>query len=235
MTLGDSFAEPPMNRILFAAAAAGALALASAAQAQGALAVGGQIGTPGAGATVQYAISPSLVVRGSYDVLRYDHGFSSDDIDYGGGLDWEQAGAFIDLHPWNNGFTVSGGAYFGSRDTELRATPNHPVRIGGTTFTAAEAGTLSGEIDFGSTSPFAGIGFDNTFSGSGPIGFRAMFGAQLNADPSVTLRRTGGAALTPTVQAQLDAELRNEERRLQSEAEDFRLYPVLQVGLTYRF
>lgn len=224
-----------MKFTVLAGAALASLAIAGVSHAQGALAVGGQIGTPGAGVTAQYELSPTVVLRGSYDVLRYDHDFASGDIDYGGGLDWEQAGAFVDLHPWSNAFTLSGGAFFGSRDTELRATPNRPVRIGNTTFTAAEAGTITGSVDFGSTSPFAGLGFDNTFSGDNRIGFRALLGAQLNQNASVSLRRTAGVPLTPTVQAQLDTELRNEERQLQDNADDFRIYPVLQVGLTYRF
>lgn len=212
-----------------------ALAGSAAAQERGALAVGGQIGTPGAGATVEYAVSPTVVLRGSYDVLSHDRDFSSDDVDYDGNLDWSQAGAFVDLHPWSNSYLVSGGAYFGDRDVNLSGTSNRSVRIGNTTFTAAEAGTISGAVDFGGVVPFAGMGFDNTFSGSGPIGFRAILGAMVGQSPDVTLRRTAGVALSPSVQSQLDAELRNEERQLESDAEDFRVYPVLQIGLTYRF
>lgn len=222
-------------KIAFAAAAT-LLAAAGAASAQpGALAVGGQIGTPGAGVSVQYAVSPTFVLRGSYDVLQYDRDFSSDGVNYGGSLDWSQGGAFVDLHPWSNAFFVSGGAYFGGRDVELRGTPDRPVQIGGSVFTAAEAGTITGRADFGRVASFGGLGFDNTFSGSGPIGFRAVLGASLGQSPDVTLARTAGAALPAAVQSRLDAELRNEERELENDAEDFRVYPVLQVGLTYRF
>ena len=224
-----------MKPLLLATLILTAAMAAGAASAQGALAAGGQIGTPGAGATAEYAVSPTVVLRGSYDVLRYDHDFTSNDVNYGGNLDWNQAGAFVDLHPWSNSFFFSGGAYFGDRNTTLRATPNRSVRIGDTTFTGTEAGTISGDVDFGSTSGFGGLGFDNTFSGSGPFGFRATLGAQIGSNPSVSLRRTAGAALTPAVQAQLDTELRKEESRLRDDADDFRVYPVVQLGLTYRF
>lgn len=223
-----------MKLLLLSVVSAAAVAAAGGACAQN-VAVGAQIGTPGLGVTAQYSVSPHVTLRGSLDTLSYDHDVSTSDVDYAGELDWTQGGAFVDLHPMANPFFVSAGAYFGDRTVDLRATANTSAQIGGTVFTAEQIGTLSGQADFGSTSGFLGLGWNNTFYTSGNWGFRAMAGAQIGESPTVRLARTSGIALPAAVQSQLDAELRNEERELQEDLEDFRVYPVLQVGVTYRF
>lgn len=223
-----------MKTTLAAATIAAALAAAGAASAQN-VAVGAQIGTPGIGATAEYSVSPHVTLRGSLDVLSYDHDVSSDDVDYAGELDWTQGGVFVDVHPTASPFFVSAGAYFGDRTVDLRATANTSAQIGNTVFTPEQIGTLSGEADFGSASGFLGLGWDDTFHTDRQWGFRALVGAQIADSPSVRLARTGGVALPANIQTQLDAELRNEERELQDDLEDFRIYPVVQVGLTYRF
>jgi hypothetical protein len=224
--------------ILFAAAvAASAFALPAAAQTAPAerFAVGVQGGTTGLGVEGQFAASDRLTLRGTVDVFQYDGDFSSDDVDYEGELDLNQGGLFVDYHPTGGGLFVSGGAYFGERKADIRATANTSVEIGNTVFTAAQVGTLQGEADLGEVAPFVGVGYNNTFTTAGRLGFKVLVGAAFNGDPDVTLSRVGGVALTPAVQAQLDAELRNEEAEIEDAADDLSIFPVLQIGLAYRF
>lgn len=225
-----------MNSSLVSALGLAACLVAGSAVAQeSALAVGGQLGTPGAGATVQYSVSPKVVLRGTVDVLSYDEDFSSDDVGYSGELDWTQGGVFVDLHPWSSPLFVSGGAYFGGRDVDFSATSGRAAEIGNVVFTPEQIGTLEGEADFGDAAPFVGLGWNNTFHTDNRFGFRATLGAAFGSDPEVTLRRTGGVVLPAAVAAQLNSELRNEERELEDDAADLKIFPVVQLGLTYRF
>ena len=96
------------------------------------------------------------------------------------------------MHPFRNSFFVSGGAYFGERGVDLDATPTRDVRIGGVTFTPAQVGRLDGRIDLEDTAPFAGIGFDNTFTRGGRLGFRFTAGAVFGDAPVVNLQASGG-------------------------------------------
>jgi hypothetical protein len=174
-------------------------------------------------------------VRATLDSFQYDTDFSSDDVDYEAELDFASGGLFADYHPFGNGVFVSGGAYFGDRSATLSATTASSVQIGNQIFTGAQVGTLEGETDFGDFAPFVGVGFNNTFTTAGRFGFKALLGAAFGDEPDVSLRRVGGIALPPAEQARLDAELRNEEAELERDAEDFSVFPVLQLGIAYRF
>jgi hypothetical protein len=223
--------------ILLAVAAA-AVAHPAAAQDGGRVALGVQGGTTGFGIEGQFAASDRVTLRATADLFKYDGEFQSDNgFDYDGELDLTQGGVFADYHPFGNPFFVSGGAYFGDRKASLEATATSgtSVEIGNQTFTAAEAGVIRGEADLGNFAPFVGLGFNNTFTTTGRIGFKVLAGAAFGDDASVSLARVGGVALPPATQARLDAELRNEEAELQDDADDFSVFPVLQVGVSYRF
>ena len=165
---------------------------AALAQVPGPFAVGAQVGTPGLGANIQFALNDVIVLRGGYDVLQWDRDDSYQDVDYNAEIDFKSPGAFVDLHPFRNSFFVSGGAYFGERGVDLDATPTRDVRIGGVTFTPAQVGRLDGRIDLEDTAPFAGIGFDNTFTRGGRLGFRFTAGAVFGDAPVVNLQASGG-------------------------------------------
>lgn len=233
-----------MTRPILAAAAACAVSactlVASPALAQTygrpaaepAIAVGGQVGTTGAGIEAQFSLGPIFVLRGGVDTLGFDLDETYDGVDYSGRFDFDTVGAFVDLHPLANGFFVSGGAYVGQRKIGLNATPTGPVEIGGQTFTPAQVGVLSGEIKLKDVAPFAGLGFDNTFTRSSRWGFRALAGVAWSDTPEVGLNSTGG---TLSNDANFRARLADEARSIQSDAEDYGFYPVIQLGLNYKF
>lgn len=217
--------------LLLTTAAAGA----ASAQSSERFAVGVVGGTTGAGLEAQFQASPLINLRVAGDFFSYEEEFSTDDIDYDAEIDFNQLGGFVDLHPFNNSFFVSGGLYAGDRMVEVNATTTSSAQIGDVIFTPAQIGTLTGSVDFGDTAPFLGLGFNNTFRTGGRIGFKAVVGAAFGGDPEVQLRRSGGITLPNDIQTLFDAELRKEEAELQEEVEDFKTFPVIQVGLTYRF
>lgn len=215
--------------------AASALAGAASAQTPGRFAVGVQAGTTGLGAEGQFQASDMLTLRAGGDVFKYEDEFSSDDLQYEGDADFTTVSAFVDLHPFRNGLFVSAGVFAGERKIQVTGTPERDVIIQGQVFPPSRFGSLVGEADFGSTAPFVGVGFNNTFRTRGPIGFKAMVGAAFGEDPNVELRRQGGEALPAQFQTSFDAELREQETQLESDIEEFKTLPVVQLGLTYRF
>ena len=225
-----------MTRPFIAAMTALACVVASPALAQTrsdpAVAVGVTAGTTGVGAEVQFALGPIFVLRGAVDTLGYDLDETYDDVDYSGRFDFDTVGGFVDLHPFANGFFVSGGAYVGQRSIGLTATPSAPVRIGGQTFTPAQVGTLTGEIKLKDVAPFAGLGFDNTFTRTSRWGFRALAGVAWSDKPEVGLSASGGTLSNdPTFRARLA----DEARAIQSDVENYGFYPIVQLGLNYKF
>ena len=220
---------------LIPAAAAALLLSAGSAMAQSSepgVAVGATAGTSGVGLDVQVKIGPIFTLRGSLDRLTHSADESYDGIDYRGDLTFDTVGAFIDMHPLANGLLISGGAYVGDRDIALAATPTGPVDIGGQTWTPGQVGTLNGAIKLSGVAPFVGIGWDDTFYRSGRWGFRAVAGVAWSDAPEVVLTSTGGSLSNdPTFQARL----RDESRDISEEAEGYGLFPIIQVGLNYKF
>jgi hypothetical protein len=208
------------------------LALASAAGAAEAQTAGSvHVGTAGAGVEVKMALGPTFVVRGGIDRLRQDFDQTYSGVDYGAELDFDTVGAFVDLHSFRDAWFVSGGAYLGARELRLQAQPTVPVEIGGAMFTPGQIGKLTGAAALSDTAPFIGLGFDNTFTGRWRVGVRALIGVAVSDSPDVTLNSQGGSLSdSAALRRHLDAEA----ARIEDEA-DYGLFPVAQIGLSYRF
>ena len=103
------------------------------------------------------------------------------------------------------------------------------IDIGGTVYPAASVGTLNSVTSFQSTAPYAGVGFD--FDVFGKVGLNLDFGVLWQGDPDVTLTADGILATDPTFQDALEAE----RQELINEVEDYKAWPVVSVGFTYKF
>ena len=213
----------------------GALALACAAHAETPLSLGVHAGSTGLGIDGQYKINALLDVRIAGDSLSYSRSFSSNDLRYSGRATWSTAGAFGDLHPFSNGFLVSGGAYFGNRKVTLSATPANNVVVNGVTLAPVQVGQLLGEGRLSSTAPFGGIGWDTTQRSNGGLGFKAMLGIAFSGDPGISLTATGAAANNPQIQSTIQNYIQTQQQQVQSDARILKTYPVVTVGLAYRF
>lgn len=112
----------------------------------------------------------------------------------------------------------------------LKARFTENQEIGGTTYTPGEIGTLSGEVGFEKSVPYAGIGWGNAARGRG-LGFSLEIGAMFQGSPEVSLRGDGGLAGDPA----FEDDLRREEEEAEEDLEDFKIYPVVSLGLSYHF
>lgn len=114
----------------------------------------------------------------------------------------------------------------------LRFEAGEPKRHGRFRGVAGAAIWSGGQIKLKDVAPFAGLGFDNTFTRSSRWGFRALAGVAWSDEPEVGLESTGGSLSNdPTFRARLA----EERASIQSDVEDYGFYPVLQLGLNYKF
>jgi len=223
-----------VNKVLGVAAIA-AIATASSAQmafAKNDFAIGLGVGTSGAELQGSYRLSQKFSLRGGVNVFKFDYDETFDDVAYSGELDFGSVDALVDFRPFSNWLTITGGAVIGNREAKLSARPTVNTQIGDVVFTPAQIGQLDATIGLGDFAPYVGLGLDTTFSGNGPgFGFRASVGGAFG-EPEARVIATGGTAPRP---ASLDAELANEARKINDDADALKIYPVLSVGLTYRF
>ena len=226
-------------RIFLSTAAALAAALsigaggAAAQTADQRLAAGLLVGTNGIGGELKFRAAGNVVLRGSVEGFGLSRDVTYDDIDFQGKLKLFTGGVFIDLHPSSTSpLFLSGGAYTGKRRVSIDAQPASPVDIGDVTYTPAQVGTLRGAVEMSKFTPFLGVGIDSTFTSSSGWGFKSIIGVAFSGRPDVALTSTGGALSgNPAFLAQLE----RERAQISDDAQVFKYYPVISIGLSRRF
>lgn len=216
----------------------GALAMAGAiggfgAQAahaeDGNFALGVKGGTLGAGVEVTIAIPiEGLNARAQVNGLTLDQDVEEDGVNYTGELKLFTIGVIVDYYPGDSGFRISAGAYSNGNKFSLTGEGvGGTIEIGDTTYTAAEAGIVSAEVEFGSLSPYIGIGYGNALSEGNNLRFNIDLGVIYQGDPEARISASGPAVLR--------SDLVVAERELNNELEGLSWYPVLAIGFSYRF
>lgn len=222
-----------MVRATTAVCALLAVGLAQAAAAQdagGQWSVGVSAGTLGISPEVGYRFGAHAGVRVNGGFYDYDRTEEIDDIDYDGTLKLSSFGAMADWYPFGGSFRLSAGARSNSNRVDLVATPTTNVEIGDEIYTPAEAGTLNGRVDFRKFSPALTLGWGGKLRKGFTVGFEA--GVLLQGSPKLSLASTGGALSN---NADFLAELERERRQAEDDADDFKLWPVLQLHFAWRF
>ena len=195
-------------------------------------AVGVIAGSRGAGIEVQYAWSNQLVLRGTVDALSAEATGRYRGFNYRVAGQGRSVGVFADWHPGGTAWLVSGGVFLGEPEVDLSGRPVRAVRVGGALFTPAQIGEVNGGIEANVASPFLGVGYDDTFTADRRWGARVMLGAAFSGTPRVHLASRGGTlSNSRAFLTRLAAEIDD----LEDEVEPYSIYPVAQIGLTFRF
>ena len=207
-----------------------AMSTSAIAQDTGGVTVGVTGGTLGIGPEASYRFSKSVAVRGNLTFLNVDRSVDSDDIEYNGDLKLGSGGVMADFHPFGNGFRVSAGARINSNKVRLRATPTADVEVGDETYSPSEIGTLSGTVKANDFAPTLTVGWGGGLTKGLKVGVEA--GAMFHGSPRVrNLSASGSLASDPDFQASL----RDESDEIEDDIDKYKIYPVVQLSIGYRF
>jgi len=211
---------------------AGVVALAPTLVSTGASAqsIGVAVGTQGAGLEAGIDITEMLGLRVAGNYFSMSRGVSGDDVDYDGDLRLMSIGIVGDVYLFESGFRLTGGGYLNRNKIDLTAVPTSNVEIGGTTYTPAQLGTLDGFVRYRSFAPYAGLGYTGNRGDSG-LSFVFDAGVMFQGGSRVALTANGPANGIPGFAADLE----RERRDIKDDVDDFKYYPVVKVGLAYRF
>lgn len=196
--------------------------------------IGAQAGTTGFGPVMVFTASKRFTATLGYTWLDYSHDVDSDDTEYDGKLKFSNIQAALNWHPFAGNFHLSAGAFLSNDKVDVTARPkaNGTYSIGGSSYTTTEVGTLSGKADLiDGVAPFVGLGWSKTPDKSG-LGFFFDLGVLFIDAPKAHLTTTGG---TLTNQPAFEQNLRKEEADLNDDLDSLRYYPVVQLGIFYRF
>lgn len=222
-----------MSSVKAAACALVAAALfhsAGAAAAEGGnWSVGVSGGTIGISPEIGYRFNRAVGVRVNGGFFDYDRTEEIDDIEYDGTLKLKSFGAMADLYPFGGSFRISAGLRSSKNRIDLLLDEGS-AEIDETTYTQAEYGTLRGRADFKKTVPTVTLGWGGKLKSGFTVGFEA--GVMMQGAPDLTLTSEGGSLSGN--QTFLDA-LEAERVEAEEDAEDFKLWPVLQLHFKYRF
>jgi hypothetical protein len=196
------------------------------------IALGARISTLGAGPELSLGLSDFWSIRAAAHWGSYTVDGDTDNIEYE--YDLSLASGLVTLE-WNvfaGGFHIDAGLLFNSNSLDaVGQATDGTFTINGEEYNSNDVGTLNGEVDFDSVAPYLGIGWGNPVATNTTWTFFFNLGVVFQGSPDVTLSTNG---LLSNNAIFLD-NLKEEEKKLQDELDQFEYYPVVALGLTYKF
>ena len=200
----------------------------------GDIALGARISTLGVGPEITIGASDSLNIRAAGHWGTYDTEGKSEDVDYDCDLNLLSGLVTAEWFPFS-GRTfhfVAGALLNGNNiDASGEITPGLSYEIGGTLYTSSEIGSLKGDIDYNTFAPYLGIGWGNPVHQDSNWTFFIDLGVAYQGAADVSLKATGDLANDATFQSRLQ----QEEKDLEDDLDSYKYYPVVALGLTYKF
>lgn len=191
--------------------------------------MGIKAGTLGYGIEAAWRPLPWFDVRAGANQFSYDDSGSQAGINYDAELSLDSYYATANFRFPLSPMRFTAGLFDNGNEFLLTSRDALAVDVGGTVYPGAAVGTLSSVTSFQSTAPYAGVGFD--FDVFGKVGLNLDFGVLWQGDPDVTLEADGILANDPGFQSALE----EERQQLVAEVEDYKVWPVVSVGFTYKF
>lgn len=207
------------------------------AQADG-FALGAHAGLLGGGFDGFYRLTDTLVLRGSYNQLGLKYSTSEDELDYDAKFKFDNALLGLDWYPFSGSFRLSAAYTMNKNNLTLTAKPNSSgtFELDGTTYLASELGNMRVKLDYPSSAPYLGFGWGNpVYAGKG-LGMTFDIGVVMTGSADVGLNINCGPAIAGTPRCdQLKASAEAERKTVEDDIGDLKLWPLVQLGLTYQF
>jgi hypothetical protein len=227
-----SLCEETIMRGLKGIGIALAMTLASATQAQSLTA---RAGSNGLGAEIGVGLGSMVGLRANLLGGSISRDEVRSGVRYEGTLKLGNGSLLMDVHPFAGAFRLSAGAVFNNNrlDANGRA-DGGSIDINGVSYPSDAVGSLQAAVRWDRTNPYLGLGWGAAPPSSAGFFFSADLGA-FYMRPTATLTGTCGTALPAAACTQLQADIRAEEQQFRDDVNKYKLYPVLSIGVGYRF
>jgi len=191
-------------------------------------AIGIKAGTRGVGGELTTSVAHNFNARLTGTFFSYKRsGVYTDgnpSIAYNTKLHITSVGALVDYFPFKKSLKVSAGLYYYDFSVDGHAAPNESYTLNGKTFQPDQMGSLSANVDYSSKIvPYLGIGLGNPVAAGSRIKLNVEIGAMYTNSPQVTMQ--GKGMIAPTAK---------QGQNFQDGMKDFKFYPVLDFGISYR-
>lgn len=224
------------------------LAQAAETSAQG-LSIGAEIGTTGIGGTANWRLSDHFGVRAGAHFFQYDideftytakpNGISNEDVDFDVEFRLLSGPLAVDIYPWaDSAFHISVGALINlnrfTADVKNSGVVNSTFVFNGNDYLQSAVGDFDLEVEQQVFSPFISIGTSVYFGEKKRWAVTGELGVAYTGSPDVSLNapnRDPSLDLTPN----FADDIAGEERKIEKDAEDFQFYPIIKLGVSFRF
>lgn len=224
-------------RLLIGALAGATMAVALSGAARADVGTAVRIGTLGIGADVDFPLVDRLNARVGYSGFSYNRTINSADLTYQAQLQISSPYGMLDWFVFGGGFRLSVGAVgTGPKVDATGRSAAGTFSVNGVQYSTSDVSSIAGEFKFGNAVvPYAGVGWGNPVGASHRLTFLFDLGVLYGGKPSVTLSATCAPTAPAAVCAQVATDVAAERMRLQDQMSLLQWYPVISLGLAYRF
>ncbi len=187
------------------------------------------LGTTGVGLKVHYAISDQFNLQTGFSYLSTQYKMEEsggDAYKADADIDLSTINFLADYYPFETSLRVSAGVFINLNAIDSKMTPVETYTVGEDVYTPDILGNLDAELKFSKFAPYIGLGIGNPASGEPGLKFLFDIGAFYHDAPQVELGAQG--MLSPSAAP-------DQEQKLEDNISWFKWYPVLSVGLAYKF
>lgn len=217
-----------MRRIILAIAALIILAATPMSYAAG-LGLSAKVGTLGAGGDLTLGLNDYFSIRGQINGMTYEYNRAFDEVSVDADIQLLTYGAMLDMHIFGGGFRISAGALKNDNKITLVADPTEPLEIDGVEY---NINSFSGGITFDEVSPYIGIGYGSAAGSDGRWHFSCDFGVLYQGEPKITAT---AVATDSATQSTLDSVVESKRKEIEEDIRNVRWYPVISLGVSFRF
>lgn len=214
-------------------------------------------GTQGIGFNAGYEFNRYLKLRFRASWLGYKYEDTWNDMDMSAKLNGNSTGLLLDVHPFAGAFHISAGFNFAPLSVEAHGSMNNLSQYGlaGKTYTlgntdyrlkpGVDSGWVKGEYKWRTCQPYLGIGWSSNGDGDRGLYFSFDLGVNFMGSGNLSVSASSGIEEKPTGapdtmykdmdSSSLRESLLEEGKDIFKIADKIFVYPVLQIGIGYRF
>jgi hypothetical protein len=203
----------------------------------GTLGLGGQVATP---------VTRWLNLRGGIDFFNYGYSLGIDGANYEGQLHLKTGRVSLDFFPFHRGFHVSPGVliFRSAASAAVSVAGGNAFELGGNTFTSSASDPVNGSASLAfsrTVMPMFTFGFSNMIAkGRRHLTVPLELGAAYTGPYSARLNLGGSACIDQvgcmsTSTPEIQQSVVEEQREINEPMKHYQLYPIVILGIGYKF
>lgn len=194
-----------------------------------------KVSTLGLGGELNLTLSDKVELMAGLNLYDYGYSTNKNQVAYKGRLNLNTLYTGVRFHPWANGLYVGGAAALNNNEINLNVqAANGKYRFNGNEYNADAVGSVKTKGVFYSLAPMLLLGWESKNVNKTGLSFFGEVGVLLGGAPRFEADVLCGQVGTTTCDA-VKADFDVERQAIQKKLKNFYTYPILGVGVRYRF